>query len=81
MTIYQFKITAVLKEGHKMIINLFTSHDMNDVLERECYMMELLDSGLVVEDILFEKINTCDSSTPYHTAACAGILYAAEYPN
>ena len=81
MIVYQYKITAVIDESHTMIINLFTSKDMDSVLEREDYMMELLDNGVIPEDIYFERLNKCDSSSKYFTTACEGIMYAAEFPN
>lgn len=81
MIVYQYKITAVIDESHTMIINLFTSKDMDNVLERERYMMELLDNGIMPEDIYFERLNECNSSTPFFNTACEGIMYAAEFPN
>ena len=35
MTVYQYKITALVDDKTTMIINLFTSKDMDDILERE----------------------------------------------
>lgn len=81
MTVYQYKITAVIDEAHTMIVNLFTSKDMDNVIEREEYMFQLLDHGVVPDDIYFERINEYDSSTPFFTPACEGIMYALENPN
>jgi hypothetical protein len=39
MTVYQYKITAVIDDTHTMIVNLFTAKDMDDYLEREQYEM------------------------------------------
>lgn len=81
MTVYQYKIVALVDDSHTMIINLFTSKDMDDFLERENYMMELLNHGVIPEDIIFERINEYDSDTPYFPVACEGIMYALENPN
>ncbi len=81
MIIYHYKITAVLDESNVMIVNLFTQINMDDVLEKENYMMELLDQGVIPETIEFKKINTFDSNTPYFKIACEGMMYSAEYPN
>jgi hypothetical protein len=81
MTVYQYKITAIIDDSHTMIVNLFTSKDMNNLLEREEYEMKLLDNGIIPEDIYFERINAYDSTSPYFTVACEGIMYALENPN
>ena len=64
-----------------MIINLFTAKDMDNILEREEYMYELLDKGVIPDDITFERINEYDSTTPFFKPACEGIMYALENPN
>ena len=82
MLIYQYKITAILDDSHVIIINLFTESDMeNNILEKENYMMNLLDEGLIPEEIEFEKVGTFDSSSKYFQLACQGIMRAVEYPN
>jgi hypothetical protein len=81
MTVYQYKITAVIDDTHTMIVNLFTAKNMDNLLEREEYEMNLLDNGIIPEDIYFERINEYDSSTPFFTPACEGIMYALENPN
>ena len=81
MTVYQYKITALVNDSATMIINLFTSKDMDNILEREEYMYELLDKGVIPDDITFERINEYDSNTPFFTPACEGIMYALENSN
>jgi hypothetical protein len=81
MTVYQYKITALVNDSTTMIINLFTSKDMDDILEREEYMYELLDKGVIPDDITFERINEYDSETPFFTPACEAIMYALENPS
>ncbi len=81
MTVYQYKITALVNDRTTMIINLFTPKDMDDVLEKELYVDELLEHGVIPEDIVFEKLNEYDSNTPFFTAACEGIMYALENPS
>ena len=81
MTVYQYKITALVSDSTTMIINLFTSKDMDNVLEREEYMYELLDHGVIPDDITFERINEYNSDTPFFTPACEGIMYVLENPN
>ena len=34
MTVYQYKITALVNDSATMIINLFTAKNMDDILER-----------------------------------------------
>jgi len=53
----------------------------NNILEKENYMMNLLDEGLIPEEIEFEKVGTFDSSSKYFQLACQGIMRAVEYPN
>ena len=43
MTVYQYKITALVSDSTTMIINLFTPKDMDNVLEKELYVNELLE--------------------------------------
>lgn len=81
MTVYQYKITALVNDSTTMIINLFTAKDMDNVLEKEQYVDELLEHGVIPEDIKFEKLNEYDSNTPFFTPACEGIMYALENPN
>lgn len=81
MTVYQYKITAIIDDAHTMIVNLFTAKNMDNLLEREEYEMNLLDNGIIPEDIYFERINAYDSTSPYFTTACEGIMYALENPN
>ena len=38
MTVYQYKITALVNDSSTMIINLFTPKDMDNVLEKELYV-------------------------------------------
>lgn len=81
MTVYQYKITALVNDSTTMIINLFTAKDMDNILEREEYMYELLDKGVIPDDITFERINEYDSDTPFFTPACEAIMYALENPS
>lgn len=81
MTVYQYKITALVNDRTTMIINLFTPKDMDDVLEKELYVDELLEHGVIPEDIVFERLNEYDSTTPFFKPACEGIMYALENPN
>lgn len=81
MTVYQYKITALVSDSTTMIINLFTPKNMDDVLEKELYVDELLEHGVIPEDIVFERLNEYDSTTPFFTPACEGIMYALENPN
>ena len=81
MTVYQYKITALVNDSTTMIINLFTPKDMDNVLEKELYVDELLEHGVIPEDIVFEKLNEYDSNTPFFTPACEGIMYALENPS
>jgi len=81
MTVYQYKITALVNDSSTIIINLFTAKNMDDVLEREEYMYELLDKGVIPDDITFERINKYDSETPFFTPACEAIMYALENPS
>ena len=76
MTVYQYKITALVNDSATMIINLFTAKNMDDILEREEYMYELLEKGVIPDDITFERINENNSDTPFFTPACEGIMYA-----
>jgi len=81
MTVYQYKITALVDDSSTMIINLFTPKDMDNVLEKELYVNELLEHGVIPEDIYFERINEYNSNTPFFTPAYEGIMYALENPN
>lgn len=81
MTVYQYRITALIDDNKTMIVNLFTSKDMDDILEREEYMYELLENGIIPNDINFKRINEYDSSTAYFKPACEGIMYVLENPN
>jgi len=81
MIVYQYKITASINDETSIIINLFTSKDMDDVLERQEYMFDLLDHGVIPEDIIFDKMNEYNSDTPFFTPACEAIMYALENPN
>tara|TARA_R110002167_G_scaffold141975_4_gene330443 strand:+ start:2675 stop:2920 length:246 start_codon:yes stop_codon:yes gene_type:complete len=81
MTVYQYKITALVDDKTTMIINLFTSKDMDDILEREEYMYQLLENGVIPDDINFERINEYESDTPYFKPACEGMMYVLENPN
>jgi len=81
MIVYQYKITASIDDETSIIINLFTSKDMDDVLERQEYMFDLLDHGVIPEDIIFDKMNEYNSDTPFFTPACEAIMYALENPN
>ena len=81
MTVYQYKITALVNDSTTMIINLFTAKNMDDILEREEYMYELLDKGVIPNDITFERINEYNSETPFFTPACEAIMYALENPS
>lgn len=81
MKVYQYKITAVIDDTTTMIVNLFTAIDMDNFVERENYEMNLLDKGIVPEQIKFERVNTYSSGSPYFTAACEGIIYALEHQN
>ena len=81
MTVYQYKITALVNDSSTIIINLFTAKNMDDILEREEYMYELLDKGVIPDDITFERINEYDSETPFFTPACEAIMYALENPS
>ena len=81
MTVYQYKITALVDDKTTMIINLFTSKDMDDILEKEEYMYQLLENGVIPDDINFERINEYESDTPYFKPACEGMMYVIENPN
>ena len=81
MIVYQYKITALVSDSTTMIINLFTSKDMDNILEKELYVDELLEHGVIPEDITFERINEYNSDTPFFTPACEGIMYALENPS
>ena len=81
MILYQYKITAILDSASIMIVNLFTATDMDNILEKEAYMLKLLDQGLVPEEIEFEQINKFNSNTPYFHLACEAMMYSAEFPN
>jgi len=81
MIVYQYKITALVNDSTTMIINLFTSKDMDNVLEKELYVDELLEHGVIPEDIKFEKLNEYDSTTPFFKPACEAIMYVLENPN
>lgn len=81
MTVYQYKITALVNDSTTMIINLFTAKNMDNILEREEYMYELLERGVMPDDITFERINEYNSGTPFFTTACEGIMYALENSN
>ena len=81
MTVYQYKITALVSDSTTMIINLFTAKDMDDILEREEYMYQLLENGVIPDDINFERINEYESDTPYFKPACEGMMYVLENPN
>ena len=81
MTVYQYKITALVNDSNTMIINLFTSKDMDNVLEKELYVDELLEHGVIPEEIKFEKLNEYDSTTPFFKPACEAIMYALENSN
>ena len=81
MTVYQYKITALVSDSTTMIINLFTAKDMDDVLEREEYVDDLLQHGVIPEEIKFEKLNEYDSNTPFFKPACEAIMYALENPS
>ena len=81
MTVYQYKITALVDDKTTMIINLFTFKDMDDILEREEYMYQLLENGVIPDDINFERINKYESDTPYFKPACEGMMYVLENPN
>ena len=64
-----------------MTVNVFTVINMDNVLEKEAYMMKLLDQGYTPEDIEFKKINEFNSNTPYFQTACEGMMYSVEFPN
>tara|TARA_R100000951_G_C2491212_1_gene134530 strand:+ start:105 stop:350 length:246 start_codon:yes stop_codon:yes gene_type:complete len=81
MTVFQYKITALVEDNTTVIINLFTPKDMDNVFEKERYVDDLLEHGVIPEDIKFEKLNEYDSNTPFFTPACEGIMYALENPN
>ena len=81
MTVYQYKITALVDDDTTMIINLFTHKDMDNVLEKEQYVDDLLEHGVVPEDIKFEKLNEYNSTTPFFKPACEAIMYALENSN
>ena len=81
MTVYQYKITALVDDDTTMIINLFTHKDMDNVLEKEQYVDDLLEHGVVPEDIKFEKLNEYNSTTPFFKPACEAIMYALENPS
>jgi len=81
MIVYQYKITALVNDSTTMIINLFTSKDMDNVLEKEEYVDQLLEHGVIPEDIKFEKLNEYDSTTPFFKPACEAIMYVLENPN
>ncbi len=81
MTVYQYKITALVNDSNTMIINLFTSKDMDNVLEKELYVDELLEHGVIPEEIKFEKLNEYDSTTPFFKPACEAIMYVLENSN
>ena len=44
-------------------------------------MYELLDKGVIPNDITFERINEYNSETPFFTPACEAIMYALENPS
>ncbi len=50
MKVYQYKITAVIDDTTTMIVNLFTSKDMDNVIEREEYMFQL--TYIVLQEFL-----------------------------
>lgn len=81
MTVFQYKITALVEDNITMIINLFTPKDMDNVFEKERYVDDLLEHGVVPADIKFEKLNEYDSTTPFFKPACEGIMYALENPS
>jgi hypothetical protein len=81
MTVYQYKITALVDDSHTMIINLFTHKDMDDVLEKEEYVDQLLEHGVIPEEIKFERINEYNSNTPFFKPACEGLVYILENSN
>ncbi len=81
MTVYQYKITALVDDDTTMIINLFTHKDMDNVFEKEQYVDDLLEHGVVPEDIKFEKLNEYNSTTPFFKPACEAIMYALENPS
>jgi len=81
MTVYQYKVTAVIDAESVMIINMFTPKDMDNQFEKEEYMYKLLDQGVVPEEITFERLNSFNTNSPFSHAACEGIMYAAEFSN
>lgn len=81
MTVYQYKITALVDDSHTMIINLFTPKNMDNILEKEEYIDTLLEHGVIPEDITFERMNEYDSNTPFFDPACEAIMYALENPS
>ena len=81
MTVYHYKITALLDSANTMIVNLFTDKNMEESVEKEGYLLKLLDHGVCPNDIEFERINEYNSNTPFFTTACEGMIYILENSN
>ena len=79
MTIYQYKITALLDSANTMIVNLFTDKNMEESIEKEGYLLKLLDHGVCPNDIEFERINTYNGNSNYFPLACEAMIYVLKH--